>query len=93
MSINVEFTEEEVSNYLRDKLNIQENILAKLKGEKIDGEALILLRKNDYKQLGIKVIDKNKILNSLEKGIKKMKKDIQKDEIYAKVLNSTSMSH
>jgi hypothetical protein len=51
------------------------------------------LRKNYYKQLGIKVIDKNKILNSLEKGIKKMKKDIQKDEIYAKVLNSTSMSH
>ena len=44
MSINVAFTEEEISNYLRDKLNIQENILAKLKEEKIDGEALILLR-------------------------------------------------
>ena len=90
MSINVDFTEEEISNYLRDKLNIQENILAKLKGEKIDGEALILLRRNHYKQLGIKIKDKDKILNSLERGITKMKKDIQKDEIYAKVLNSTS---
>ena len=90
MSINVDFTEEEISNYLRDKLNIQENILAKLKEEKIDGEALILLRRNHYKQLGIKIKDKDKILNSLEREITKMKNDIQKDELYALVLNSTS---
>jgi len=90
MKITVDFTEEEISNYLRDKLNIQENILTKLKEEKIDGEALILLRKNDFKKLGIKIKDKNNILNSIEKGITKMKKDIQNDELYAKALNSTS---
>lgn len=59
MKITVDFTEEEISNYLRDKLNIQGNILTKLKEEKIDGEALILLRKNDFKKLGIKIKDKN----------------------------------
>ena len=89
MSINIDFTEEDVYNFLKNNLNIKEDILLKFKQEKIDGEALILLRKNDYKNLGIKLKDKNKILENTEKNIFKMKKDIQKEDLYIKVVNSS----
>ena len=89
MSINIDFTDEDVFNYLKNNLNIRGDILIKLKEEKIDGEALILLRKNDYKNLGIKLKDKNKILENTEKNILKMKKNIQNEDLYIKVLNSS----
>ena len=55
MTINVDFTEDDLVNYLREKLKINENILTKFKEEKIDGEALLLLRKNDFKSLTLKL--------------------------------------
>ena len=88
MSINVDYTEEQVINYLKDKLKINEEMIEKIKEEKIDGEALILLRTNDFKYLGFKVIDKAKIM--MDKNITKMKKDIHKEDLYTKIINSTS---
>ena len=82
MSINVDYTEEQVINYLKDKLKINEEMIEKIKEEKIDGEALILLRTNDFKYLGFKVIDKAKIM--MDKNITKMKKDIHKEDLYTK---------
>ena len=89
MKINVDFSEEDIYNYLKDNLNIKEDILKRLKEEKIDGEALILLRKKDYKDFGIKLKDKNKILENLEGGVLKMKKNIQKEDLYIKIVNSS----
>ena len=88
MSINVDYTEEQVINYLKDKLKINEEMIEKIKEEKIDGEALILLRTNDFKYLGFKIIDKAKIM--MDKNIIKMKKDIHKEDLYTKIINSTS---
>ena len=90
MNINVDFNEEEVLNFLRDKLEISQDILSKFKEEKIDGEALILLRKNDYKRLGIKMKDKNKILSKLEKNITKKKKNMNSDNLYLIILNQSA---
>ena len=86
MKINVDFSEEDIYNYLKDNLNIKEDILKRLKEEKIDGEALILLRKKDYKDFGIKLKDKNKILENLENNMLKMKKNIQKEDLVKVVL-------
>ena len=90
MSITVDSTIEQVNNYLKEKLNIDEEILKKIREEKIDGEALILLRKNDFKNLGIQLKDRNRIMENIEKNILKMKNDMQKDDLYGKILNSDS---
>ena len=92
MSINVNYTEEELVNFLKDKLQINDEILQRIREEKIDGEALILLRKKDFNYLKIKVKDRDKILRNKEKNITKMKKNIHKDELYIKIINSTSTS-
>ena len=90
MSINVDLTEEQLINFLKIKLNIKEDILKRIKEEKIDGEALILLRKKDFKYLGIGLGEKNKILKYTEKDLIKMKKNFQDDTLYRKILNLTS---
>ena len=90
MNINVDFTEEEVISFLRDKSEISEDILSKFKEEKIDGEALILLRKNDFKRLGIEMKDKYKILDIINKDITKKKTNINNDDLYLKVTNQSS---
>ena len=91
MSITIDSTIEQVNNYLKEKLNINEEILKKIKEEKIDGEALILLRKCDFKNLGIKLKDRN-IIKNIEKNILKMKSDIQKDDLYGKIPNLDSVN-
>ena len=89
MSITIDSTIEQVNKYLKEKLNINEEILKKIKEERIDGEALILLRKSDFKNLGIKLKDRN-IIKNIEKNILKMKSDIQKDDLYGKIPNFDS---
>ena len=69
MSLTVDSSIEEVYDYLKVNLNFNEEILNKLKEEKIDGEALILLRKIDFKKFGIKLKDRNKIFEKIEKNI------------------------
>ena len=90
MSITVDSTIEQVNNYLKENFNINEEILKKIREEKIDWEALILLRKSDFKNLGIKLKDRNRIMENIETNILKMKYDIQKDNLYGKILNSDS---
>jgi len=89
MSIAIDSTIEQVNKYLKEKLNINEEILKKIKEEKIDGEALILLRKCDFKNLGIKLKDRN-IIKNIEKNILKMKIDVEKDDLYGKIPNLDS---
>ena len=89
MSITIDSTIEQVNKYLKEKLNINEEILKKIKEEKIDGEALILLRKCDFKNLGIKLKDRN-IIKNIEKNILKMKSDVEKDDLYGKIPNLDS---
>jgi len=76
MIITIDSTIDEVYIYLKEKLNINEEILKKIREEKIDGEALILLRKSDFKNLGINLRDRKRIKENIEKNILKMKKDI-----------------
>ena len=90
MNITVDSTIEQVNNYLKENFNINEEILKKIREEKIDWEALILLRKSDFKNLGIKLKDRNRIMENIETNILKMKYDIQKDNLYGKILNSDS---
>ena len=92
MSITVDSTIEQVNNYLKENSNINEEILKKIREEKIDREALILLRKSDFKNLGIKLNDRNRIMENIETNILKMKYDIQKDNLYGKILNSDSIN-
>jgi len=89
MSITIDSTIEQVNNYLKEKLNINEEILKKIKEERIDGEALILLRKCDFKNLGIKLKDRN-IIKNIEKNLLKMKIDVEKDDLYGKIPNLDS---
>ena len=89
MSITIDSTIEQVNKYLKEKLNINEEILKKIKEERIDGEALILLRKCDFKNLGIKLKDRN-IIKNIEKNILKMKSDVEKDDLYGKIPNLDS---
>ena len=65
MSITVDSTIEQVNNYLKENFNINEEILKKIREEKIDWEALILLRKSDFKNLGIQLKDRNRIMENI----------------------------
>ena len=73
MNITVDSTIEQVNNYLKENFNINEEILKKIREEKIDWEALILLRKSDFKILDINLKDKNRIMENIETNILKMK--------------------
>ena len=65
MRITVDSTIEKVNNYLKENFNINEEILKKIREEKIDWEALILLRKSDFKNLGIQLKDRNRIMENI----------------------------
>ena len=82
MNLNIDSSKEEVANFIQNKFNINEKILSKINDEEIDGEALTLLRKDDYKFLGIKVSDRNKIISIIEKDILKLTDNIKQNNTY-----------
>lgn len=82
MNLNIDSSKEEVANLIQNKFNINEKILSKINDEEIDGEALTLLRKDDYKFLGIKVSDRNKIISIIEKDILKLTDNIRQNNTY-----------
>ena len=82
MNSNIDSSKEEVANFIKNKFNINEKILSKINDEEINGEALTLLRKDDYKFLGIKVSDRNIIISIIEKDILKLTDNIKQNNTY-----------
>ena len=83
--IDANWTKDKVINFLKTKLEISQEILAKINDEEIDGESFVLLRDDDYKTLGIGAIKKNKILPHVDKDILRLGNNIKQDPIYIRV--------
>ena len=83
--ISVDWTKEDVYNFLKIKLNLEEKILDKMKNEEIDGDALILLIKNYYKFSILKISIRKKILEYLETDIFALKNNIRENELYKEI--------
>ena len=82
MELNIDSCKEEVANFIKNKFNINEKILSKINDEEIDGEALTLLRKDDYNFLGIKVSERSKIISIIEKDILKLTDNIKQNNTF-----------
>ena len=54
--ISVDFSKEKVIDFLKNRLNLDSKKLSKLNEEEIDGEALILLGDEEFKNLGFLII-------------------------------------
>ena len=81
--ITVNWSKEKLYDFLKTKLNIDSKSLSKISEKEIDGEALILLSKKDYKkELEIKNKEKDNILNYIEKDILKLNDNIKQNKIY-----------
>ena len=81
--ITVDWTKENLLHFLETKLNLDSKILSKISEKEIDGEALILLSKKDFKdQLGINMKERKNILNYIEKDILKINNNIKQNVIY-----------
>ena len=86
MSITINWDKEKVINFLKTKLNIGDKILTNLSNEEIDGEALSLCRKKEFDSLGIKVSNRKKIIENLEKCKKLMLTgNIQHNNLYKNI--------
>ena len=79
--ISVNWNKEEVCEFLL-KLNLEQKILDKIKNEEIDGDALILIIKNDYKFPTLKVALRKTIAEYLETDIFTLKNNIKENELY-----------
>ena len=84
MKITNDMKKEEVINFLKTK-NFDPNILSKIDEEEIDGESLILLRKDDFEKLGIKFHDRKKITEHIDKDVFKIDNNIRKNIKYKKI--------
>ena len=82
MSLNINSSKEEVVQFLKSKFNLNEKALSKISDEDINGEALTLLQKEDYKFLEIKFSERNKIKSIIEKDILKLNDNIKRNNIY-----------
>ena len=81
--ITVDWTKENLLHFLETKLNLDSKILSKISEKEIDGDALILLSKKDFKdQLGINMKERKNILNYIEKDILKINNNIKQNVIY-----------
>jgi len=83
--ISVNWTKENVYTFLKAKLNLEQNILDKMKNEEIDGDALILLIKNDYKFPDLEVNNRKSILECLEDDMLTFKNNIKENELYKEI--------
>ncbi len=83
--ISVNFTKEDVYNFLKTKLELEQKILDKMKDEEIDGDALILLIKNEYKFSDLKVKIRSQISGYLEEDIFKFQDNIKDNEIFKEI--------
>jgi len=82
MNLEIDSSKEEVLHFLKNKLNLNEKALSKISDEEINGEALTLLSKKDYKFLEIKFSDRNKIISIIEKDILKLNDNIKQNDTY-----------
>ena len=82
MNLNIDSSKEDVAQFLKNKFNLNEKALAKISDEEINGEALTLLLKNDYKLLEIKTQERNKIMKVIEKDILKLNDNIKQNNTY-----------
>ena len=97
MNLNIDSSKEDVAQFLKNKFNLNEKALAKISDEEINGEALTLLLKKDYKLLEIKMQERNKIMKIIEKDILKLNDNIKQNNtykyIYDQDLNDLWNSH
>ena len=89
--ITVDWTKENVIEYLKVNFKIDSKILDKINEKEIDGEALILLRKKDFKKLGFSNEDRKNILKYIEKNILKLNKDISKNIKYLNIFTENDL--
>ena len=82
MSLKIDSSKDEVVNLLKDKFKLGEKVLSNIINEEIDGEALTLLIKNDYKFLGISTLIRKKIKSIIEVDILKITDNIKQSRTY-----------
>jgi len=82
MNLKIDSSKEEVLHFLKNKFNLNEKALSKISNEEINGEALSLLSKKEYKFLEIKISDRNKIMSIIEKDILKLNDNIKQNNTY-----------
>ena len=86
MSITISLAKDDVINFLKSKLSIDEKILDKFNEEDIDGESLILLNREFFKDLNLKdILVQNKILSYAEKDILKINDNIKHNDLYKNI--------
>ena len=67
------------------KLNLEQKILDKMKDNEIDGDALILLIKNNYKFSDLKLMIRKKIIEYLETDCFILQNNIKENEVYKEI--------
>ena len=67
------------------KLNLEQKILDKMKDNEIDGDALILLIKNNYKFSDLKLMIRKKIIEYLETDCFILQNNIKDNEVYKEI--------
>ncbi len=86
--ISINWTKEKVCNFLKNNLEINDNIIRKVKKEEIDGEALILMILNKHELNTISLTKKNdisKISSKIEKSMLKINDDIKMNDLYKEI--------